>query len=344
MKKVNYMVSLLVLFTLVFFVSCTQQNTNTCTHEYQEIEKLSTCKSGGYSTYKCIFCDETYTKYVTKCGHNYELIKDTATCETDGMKYYKCHTCNEERSEYSLKTNHSYENGRCVKCNKVEVKQYYHTISNFSRSYGFTYLVRVKVGEMSECIINENGELYEAVVVRLYFKEGYYSKYDQEKAYNIDFDEEFLTNAYCEYDNLETGVDISYNGILKLIIDKSKVEFFTKYDEYLISLNLSSYSLIGEYFEEGKQYNVVDWVFVPDELVLPLKDGKVYFNDEVLKEIENILIEPQYDNILSFNDFIEEEYRLFNGDGYEQISKWYNAVMYMLENAPSMDCGGNIAD
>ena len=344
MKKMNYIIIFLIISAIVFLASCTVQSSDICVHEYFEVEKLSTCTSGGYSTYKCKFCDDSYTEYVTKSGHNYELIDDTSTCSTDGIITYKCFICGNQRCENRLKSNHMYENGRCIKCNEVEIKQYYISRNNVSRYFNFKHLIRVRVGEMKECRVNENGELHDVVVVRLYFQEGYYSKYNYEDAINNGLNEDRLILKYCEYDNINSQVDFSDSGILKLIIDKSKVDFFTKYDEYLIALNLSSYNLIGEDFKEGKQCNVIDWAFVPDELILPLKDGKVVYNDEVLEEINNLLIEPEYNDILDFNNYIIEKNRLFDGDGYEQISKWFNAVMYMLDNASSKNCYGDIIE
>lgn len=331
--KRKYLISTIIILFCLFITSCTMQSSSECEHNYYEVEKLSTCNEGGYTTYKCKLCDSEYSKYFLKNGHNYKLINDTATCTNDGIKTYKCENCNDEYNENSLKTNHIYENGKCAICNELEVLQYIITQDRPLISWQLSRLIRVKVGEMKECTLIDNGVSHEVVIIRLHFKEAYYSNYNYEEAYHSHISQEDMENKYGVYDESTLNVDFSDSSVLKLMIDKSKLDFFTKYDEFLVSYNLLSVNLIGEDFESDKVYNVIDWTLVPDEIILPLNEGKICYNATIAKEISDMLIEPQYSDMMDFNNYIEGEYRLFDGASYDMIRVWYNAIMRMVDEA-----------
>ena len=58
-------------------------NQNVCSHSYKVIESGATCLQGGYATYKCSLCDDTYEKYESALGHT----TSEGTCSRCGESF-----------------------------------------------------------------------------------------------------------------------------------------------------------------------------------------------------------------------------------------------------------------
>ncbi len=73
--------------------------TDPVAHDYEAVVTEPTCKAGGYTTYTCKFCGDSYTGDETKSlGHDY---KDEVTEPTCTEKGYTTHTCSRCGDSYT---------------------------------------------------------------------------------------------------------------------------------------------------------------------------------------------------------------------------------------------------
>ena len=73
-----------------------QTNAESCAdgHTYKSTAVSATCTSGGYTTYTCSACGESYIGSTTQAlGHNYETEVVAATCTEGGYTIYICSRC-----------------------------------------------------------------------------------------------------------------------------------------------------------------------------------------------------------------------------------------------------------
>ncbi len=70
-----------------------------------------TCTEGGYFTYHCANCQETYKEYVEDAlGHTYEsTVEEEPTCEEDGQAKYTCTVCGDWYTDTVPATGHFYD-------------------------------------------------------------------------------------------------------------------------------------------------------------------------------------------------------------------------------------------
>ena len=63
-------------------------------HNYEAVVTNPTCTEGGYTTYTCSRCGDTYTGDETEAtGHNYEAVVTNPTCTEGGYTTYTCSGC-----------------------------------------------------------------------------------------------------------------------------------------------------------------------------------------------------------------------------------------------------------
>ena len=90
-----------------------------CEHSYKATITAPTCTAGGYTTYTCTKCDDSYTADSTSAtGHvnTSESIKN-ATCTENGAKTVTCNDCGATVSTSSVPaTGHNYVAGVCTGC------------------------------------------------------------------------------------------------------------------------------------------------------------------------------------------------------------------------------------
>ena len=71
-------------------------------HSYDAVVTDPTCTEGGYTTYTCSVCDDSYvTDYTEMLGHSWDegVIDPDSNCTEDGTKTYTCGTCGETYTE-----------------------------------------------------------------------------------------------------------------------------------------------------------------------------------------------------------------------------------------------------
>ena len=100
-------------------------------HHYETVITEPTCTAGGYTTFTCPFCGDSYVDdYVEALGHDYDPIVLSPTCEHGGYTTYVCTRCDDAYvSDYTDAVDHSYENGHCKWCGKVQTSAKFTTIS-----------------------------------------------------------------------------------------------------------------------------------------------------------------------------------------------------------------------
>lgn len=91
-----------------------------CAHEYTAVVTAPTCTEGGYTTYTCTLCGDTYVSNETEAlGHT--VVTDNAvaaTCEETGLtEGTHCLVCGEILTEQEIiaATGHSWDNGTVTK-------------------------------------------------------------------------------------------------------------------------------------------------------------------------------------------------------------------------------------
>ncbi|MCD8010298.1 MAG: hypothetical protein LUF34_05830, partial [Lachnospiraceae bacterium] len=99
-------------------------------HSYEAVVTEATCTEGGYTTYTCTVCGDSYIADETEAnGHTAgEAVTENlveATCTEDGSydSVVYCSVCGEELSRETVTvsaTGHNYENGVCTVCGAQE--------------------------------------------------------------------------------------------------------------------------------------------------------------------------------------------------------------------------------
>ena len=89
-------------------------------HSYKTEVTAPDCVNGGYTTYTCTVCGDSYKgNYTDALGHNYVGEQTKApTCGEDGVKTYTCSACGDSYTEAIPATGaHSYDNEFDADCN-----------------------------------------------------------------------------------------------------------------------------------------------------------------------------------------------------------------------------------
>ncbi len=89
-KLVSLLLSMLLLFSCSgFLLACGGDNSansnteqTTCSHNYIVAERKATCSKGGYATYECSICSDSYQEYEAALGHT----TNSGTCLRCGQK------------------------------------------------------------------------------------------------------------------------------------------------------------------------------------------------------------------------------------------------------------------
>ncbi len=91
-----------------------------CTdHEYETEVTPPTCTEGGFTTYTCRICLETFRDdFVKATGHDYETAVTAPTCTEDGFTTYACKNCSEVKvGDRVAATGHNFgESGAAIRC------------------------------------------------------------------------------------------------------------------------------------------------------------------------------------------------------------------------------------
>ena len=71
-----------------------QETVSALGHSYDTVVTVPDCINGGYTTYTCSVCDDTYIgNYTTATGHYYDVAIVAPTCTADGYTTYTCTGC-----------------------------------------------------------------------------------------------------------------------------------------------------------------------------------------------------------------------------------------------------------
>ena len=97
-------------------------------HSYDAVVTTPDCVNGGYTTYTCSVCDNTYVgNYTTALGHYYDVVIVAPTCTSDGYITHTCVVCNDVYVENEFAaTGHEWKDATtespktCEKCGETE--------------------------------------------------------------------------------------------------------------------------------------------------------------------------------------------------------------------------------
>ena len=218
-------------------------------------------------------------------------------------------------------------------------------------------LIRIKVNteRYEDCIDSE----------RLIFQDGTEKVrvYRMENIFQYDTISDYVTytngfvydnNIYPYYRDETDGfteemlksLELSDYLLTKMAVTLEDSEIFTKFDEYVILAKENRFMLDGGSFKSSdtnKPYWMIDYTRLWDfgmnlgkyssYCVIPIKDGKISF-EGLSDDIAEKYLSEEYDNLFQFNPYLEEEYRLNEGDTLEDIEKWYIELTKLVSNSP----------
>lgn len=98
-----------------------QTETQKLQHSYSSVVTAPDCVNGGYTTYICSACNDTYRGDETsKLGHNMSdfTVIEKPTCTEKGIKISECSRCGHCETKAIAVTEHSFEDGSCTVCGK----------------------------------------------------------------------------------------------------------------------------------------------------------------------------------------------------------------------------------
>ena len=120
-----------------------------------------TCKTGGYSVYKCTRADCGYKvqdnfKDVVPCNET-QVKTVTATCQTPGEIHYKCTyaDCGAERIVYTQKADHTYGSGEVVAPTCTEDGYTKYTCTTTGCGYSYTDTLTAATGHSWSTVTNK---------------------------------------------------------------------------------------------------------------------------------------------------------------------------------------------
>ena len=88
-----------------------------CEHDYQAVVTAPTCTEGGYTTYTCSKCGDSYRGDETEAlGHSYRAVVTPPTCTEGGYTTHTC-ACGESYVDSEVPAlGHDYQDGVCTRC------------------------------------------------------------------------------------------------------------------------------------------------------------------------------------------------------------------------------------
>ena len=94
-----------------------------CKHDYKKVVTEPTCTTGGYTTFICNKCFDTYKGAETAAlGHDDQVVSVVEpTCTKGGYTNFVCARCGEESVGAETEAlGHEYVNGTCIRCGRPE--------------------------------------------------------------------------------------------------------------------------------------------------------------------------------------------------------------------------------
>lgn len=274
------------------------------------------CEKGGYTTYTCQVCGETYTDdYVEPTGHQYEETgKQEPTCDEEGYTIYTCKICgDEEQDDYVNLLGHQYT--------ETEKKDFTCTEDGYIRYVcnvcGDEYEKEIPAhhnldtsGKCTVCHEESPNKIWDAELTDIngsnYVQFKYYTEeycYAYVELYREDAEEPFFReckDVSSENDTDEILIDAEFPEYYII-----KAHLYQEYKEYIISntyVNLfhtKAFDNLDDYVPDYKDEHTVD-----------LKDG----NYGVFAEDTVIIHGNASENALTDTSMDSDTYTLTNTD------------------------------
>ena len=106
--------------------SYVDDETDALGHNYEATVTAPTCTEGGFTTYTCTVCDDSYVDdYTDVIAHSYEAVVTAPTCTEGGFTTYTCTVCGDSYvGDETAALGHSFENGVCTGCGEIDKTEY----------------------------------------------------------------------------------------------------------------------------------------------------------------------------------------------------------------------------
>ena len=274
------------------------------------------CEKGGYTTYTCQVCGETYTDdYVEPTGHQYEETgKQEPTCDEEGYTIYTCKICgDEEQDDYVDPLGHQYT--------ETEKKDFTCTEDGYIRYAcnvcGDEYEKEIPAhhnldtsGKCTVCQEESPNKIWDAELADIngsnYVQFKYYTEedcYAYVELYREDEEEPFFREGEYVSSENDSGEILTDTELPKYYIIKAYL--YQEYKEYIISntyVNLfhtKAFDNLDDYVPDYKDEHTVD-----------LKDG----NYGVFAEDTVVIHGNASENTLTDTSMDSDTYTLTNTD------------------------------
>ena len=91
-------------------------------HSYDSVVTAPACTEGGYTTYTCGVCGDSYTADETSAlGHSYDSVVTAPACTEGGYTTYTCGVCGDSyTADETAALGHSYVDGVCTGCGEAD--------------------------------------------------------------------------------------------------------------------------------------------------------------------------------------------------------------------------------
>lgn len=215
--------------------------------------------------------------------------------------------------------------------------------------------IKVDVNNYEDCVdsskINFEDGTEQVRVYRIHNIQQYdtisdYVTYSNKLSYDNNIYPYYQDDTEGFTDEMLASLKLSDSLITKMAVTTRDSEIFTKFDEYIILGKFYYMPLDGGSFnssESNKPYRMLDYTYKNENifqntkyssyLVIPIKDGKISFSGLTNQEILEYSSDTG-NNFFQFNPYLEEKYRLNEGDSLEDIEKWYIELTKLVANSP----------
>ena len=149
-------------------------------HDWKGVVTKPTCTEGGYTTYTCSVCGDSYVGDQTEsAGHKYEAVVTKPTCTEGGYTTHTCSACGDSYVDSKTSSiGHNYQNGTCVNCGDGCAHEYSSvTTEPDCANPGKTVYTCSVCGYSYEESISALGHKYQSVVTTPTCTEGGYTTY-----------------------------------------------------------------------------------------------------------------------------------------------------------------------
>lgn len=185
-------------------------------------------------------------------------------------------------------------------------------------SAGYTSLLRFKILDIYDDVYLDENREEKVTVATVYL----YEEFDEALGDPVFFNQ--YGNFYVDQEKFkDKSCPIYYYK--KLIIPDGYRDFFTKYDEYILRMDLFKSEIfycMDKLIDKNGTY-MIKLSELVEGTILPVKDGRIYL-DELTEEEKSLQCDGP--SLFYFNQFLEEDKHLKNHDTVDEFREWLKCI------------------